>query len=90
MILSILGFADVSRLEPNTGAISLRGNWAELMVVGFNWAGKVREVSYPEYRNEDIEGQVWPGRAGGPIEQDHDRLLISSWWSSKFKNTMDL
>ena len=36
-------------------------------VIDFDWAGEVGQVCYPAEWNREIQ---WPGKAGGPIEQD--------------------
>jgi len=48
----------------------------ELKVIDFDWAGEAGQVCYPAERNREIQ---WPGKAGGPIEQDHDLKMVDSW-----------
>jgi len=48
----------------------------DLRVIDFNWAEKARQVNYPAEQNRKIQ---WPGKAGGPIEQDHDLKMVDSW-----------
>ncbi|KAF8530394.1 hypothetical protein BU17DRAFT_79150 [Hysterangium stoloniferum] len=46
---------------------------ANIKVVDFDWAGDAGRVYYPALRNADI---CWPGNPAGPIEEDHDCLLV--------------
>jgi len=45
----------------------------DLKLIDFDWAGKARQVHYPAEQNREIQ---WPGKAGGPIEQDHDLKMV--------------
>ena len=47
-----------------------------LRVIDFDWAGKGGQVCYPAERNREIQ---WPGKAGGPIEQNHNFKMVDSW-----------
>ena len=47
-----------------------------LRVIDFDWAGKAGQVCYPAERNREIQ---WPGKAGGPIEQNHNFKMVDSW-----------
>lgn len=49
-----------------------------LKVIDFDWAGVAGEVKYPPHRNPDVE---WPGKSGGFILADHDKIMIDSWLS---------
>ncbi|RXW15282.1 hypothetical protein EST38_g10572 [Candolleomyces aberdarensis] len=49
----------------------------DIKIVDFDWSGKAKEAHYPGSRNPSI---MWPGMAGGPIEQGDDEELLQSWW----------
>jgi hypothetical protein len=55
---------------------------ANIKIIDFDWSGKASEVYYPATRNDEI---VWPGKAGGPIEQDHDCKLVNIWWKDEIE-----
>ncbi|KAJ2911345.1 hypothetical protein MD484_g9069, partial [Candolleomyces efflorescens] len=69
-------------LRPNNVMVDLEtlqgSGVAKIKVIDFDWSGKANEAQYPGSRNPTIK---WPvGSAGGLIGQDHDAVLLSSWW----------
>ncbi|KAF9493912.1 hypothetical protein BDN71DRAFT_1508111 [Pleurotus eryngii] len=50
----------------------------KIMIVDFDWAGKVGTVKYPLTRNEEI---AWPGPRGDDIKQGDGKCLFNLWWN---------
>jgi len=48
----------------------------DLRVIDFDWAEEAGQVYYLAEWNREIQ---WPGKAGGPIEQDHDSKIVDFW-----------